>query len=185
MPKPAFKDHCEQVERRISAEIKIFCTKLRAVKREEEKIGIQQNFYGDRTQTRTEIMRDKTTNINVGINYGQIGEVLNHCTNIISQQPEGPAKQLQNTLCTDVTALIAALPAEQAKLGEKTAKNLKRLLEAATEVEPEREWYSVSAKGLLEAAGFVKDFSGKIAGTISQIGKLLWPDFTLPDDEKA
>jgi hypothetical protein len=44
-----------------------------------------------------------------------------------------------------------------------------------------RAWYSVSSKGLLEAAKFVKDFSGEIAGTLKNLGKCFWPDFTLPE----
>jgi hypothetical protein len=44
----------------------------------------------------------------------------------------------------------------------------------------DRAWYSVSSKGLLEAAEFVKDFSGEIAGTLNNLGKCFWPDFTLP-----
>jgi hypothetical protein len=46
---------------------------------------------------------------------------------------------------------------------------------------PDRAWYSVSAKGLLEAAKFVKDFSAEIGGTLKNLGSSFWPDFKLTD----
>ena len=57
---------------------------------------------------------------------------------------------------------------------------MKTLVDQASAKEPEREWYSLSAKGLLEASKFAKDFTGNIFGTIGQLGKLLWPNFTPP-----
>ena len=56
---------------------------------------------------------------------------------------------------------------------------LKRLLEEATSEKPKRKWYSVLAEGLMDASKYVKDFTGNIAGTIGQLGKLFWPDFKL------
>lgn len=131
--------------------------------------------------SKPEFMPTKTTNITVNTNYGQIGEVLTNCTNVIKQHSESGTKQLLEKLHADVTAMIKSLPVEQTKLGEKTAKNMQRLIEVATEKEPEREWYAVSAKGLLEASEFTKEFTGNIIGTIGQLGKLLWPDFKLSE----
>jgi hypothetical protein len=37
---------------------------------------------------------------------------------------------------------------------------------------------------LLEASKFANDFAGNIAGTIGQLGKLLWPDFKLEEAGK-
>jgi internalin A len=167
-------------------------SKDRAERRERDQRGIAGDVIhvhghatirtGDRNMEN--VGRDKkTTNISVGTNYGQVGEVLNHCTNVINEQPEGKAKDLLDKLQEEVTALIKALPAEQAKLKEKTAKNLQRLVETATDEEPERAWYSVSAKGLLEASKFVKDFTGNITGTIGQLVKVLWPDFAVEELE--
>ena len=56
-------------------------------------------------------------------------------------------------------------------------------MKAATSAKPKRAWYSVSTGGLLEAAKFVEDFSGNIAGAIKNLGKSLWPDFLLPESE--
>jgi hypothetical protein len=50
----------------------------------------------------------------------------------------------------------------------------------ATGPSPSRQWYSVSAEGLLEASKFAQDFAGNLAGTLGELGKLLWPDFELP-----
>ena len=62
----------------------------------------------------------------------------------------------------------------------KIASKLQTAITQATTEAPEREWYSLSAKGLLEAATWVKDFSGQIGGTLASLGKLMWSDFTLP-----
>jgi hypothetical protein len=122
----------------------------------------------------------KTTNFNVATNYGQIGEVLNNCTNIINQRASPQTKDLLETLRTEVERLIKAIPPENSDVAQKASRNLQRLVETATEKNPDRDWYSVSAKGLIEASKFVKDFAGNIAGTIGQIGKLFWPDYSLP-----
>jgi hypothetical protein len=53
------------------------------------------------------------------------------------------------------------------------------LVEQAKSDTPSRHWHSMSAKGLLEAAEFVEGFSGKIAGTLGNLGKLLWPDLKI------
>jgi len=61
------------------------------------------------------------------------------------------------------------------------ADRLKELAEGVTSGTPDRAWYSVSSKGLLEAATFVKNFSGEIAGSLMNLGRCFWPDFTLPE----
>jgi hypothetical protein len=38
---------------------------------------------------------------------------------------------------------------------------------------------------LLEAAGYVEEFSGKIGGTIKNLGQSLWPDFPTARHEKV
>lgn len=126
----------------------------------------------------------KTTNINVGTNYGQVGEILNGCTNIINEQPEGTVKQLLDTLHADVKCLINALPQENSDLKKDVAENLKLLIQSTSAGNPKRRWYSVSAEGLLEASKFAKDFTGNIAGTVGKLGKLFWPDFELPGTER-
>lgn len=125
---------------------------------------------------------NKTTIFNVKNNYGQIGEVLESCTNIINQQPGGELKDLLKKLGAEVDSLIAKLPNDKEK--KIAADNLSLLVKSATDAEPKRPWYSVSAKGLLDASKFTKEFAGNIAGTIGQLGKLLWPDFKLEETEK-
>ncbi len=112
------------------------------------------------------------------INHGnitnsQVGQTLTNCTNMIQQQNEGPLKTLLAELEKDVQALISQLPEDQK---EETTGNLELLVKAATSEKPNRKWYSVSSEGLLEASKYVKDFTGNIAGTLSNLGKLLWQD---------
>ena len=67
------------------------------------------------------------------------------------------------------------------------AENLEMPVSQATNPKPNRKWISLPAEELLEASNWVKDFTGNIAGTVSQLGRLLWPDFPLPgkSGEKA
>ena len=64
------------------------------------------------------------------------------------------------------------------------AENLAMLVKQATNPKPNRKWYSLSAEGLLEASKWVKDFTGDITGTVGKLGRLLWPDFSLPEVER-
>ena len=86
-------------------------------------------------------------------------------------------------LAKQVQQLLKALPQEKQEEASQVAGNLELAVKAATSAKPNRAWYDVSAAGLLEASKFVKDFSGEIAGTLKNLGKLLWPDFLLPEGE--
>jgi hypothetical protein len=76
--------------------------------------------------------------------------------------------------------LIELLPKDKTDEAPKIVKNLDLLVKEATNEKPDRKWYSLSAEGLLEAAKWVKDFTGKIGGSIQNLGKSIWPDFHLP-----
>ena len=106
------------------------------------------------------------------ITGSQAGYTLTNCTNMIQHQEAGPVKTLLEELETQVKALLPKLPADKQK---KAARNLELTMEAATSDEPDRAWYSVSSAGLLEAAEYVDEFSGKIASTIGNLTKALWP----------
>jgi hypothetical protein len=120
-------------------------------------------------------------NISGGTFYGPVAAKMEHCTNIIGQQSNDQRKQLLTAVQREAEALIRQLPEAQR---EDAADNLKLLVDSAVAKEPKRRWYEVSAQGLLDASKFVKDFTGNIAGTIGQLGKLLWPDFQLPSLDK-
>lgn len=116
---------------------------------------------------------DHSTNIS-GNNYGQVGQTLTNCTNMIQQQAPGERKNLLEELDRQVRLLISQLPEEtKAETVSKIEKNLKVLVEEATSQTPDRAWYEVSTKGLLEASKSVKDFTGNIAGTLKNLGKLV------------
>jgi hypothetical protein len=123
-------------------------------------------------------MEKNIQNISGGTFYGPVAVKMEHCLNLIGQQPAGEKKRLLESLQTEAGQMIKALPPNQQ---EKAAGKLEVLVNQAVANEPEREWYSLSAKGLLEASQFAKDFTGNIVGTVGQLGKLLWPDFKLPE----
>ena len=105
-----------------------------------------------------------------GDNNGQVAQLMTNCTNMIQNQKEGELKTLLTKLEQEVKALLPKLPEEKR---EETAGNLELLTKAVTSTKPNRAWYSVSSEGLLEAAAFVKDFTGNIAGTLGSLTKLL------------
>ncbi|GEP46376.1 COR domain-containing protein [Brevifollis gellanilyticus] len=100
----------------------------------------------------------------------QVGQTLTNCTNMVQQQAPGELKTLLEKLQQDVKRMMEQLPEEKQ---EEVAKDLQLLTQEATAQKPNRKWYSVSSEGLLEAANYVKDFSGSIAETIGSLTKLL------------
>ena len=127
--------------------------------------------------------KNTTTTIKTGDVYGQVGGTLTNCTNIIQQQAPGKKKDVLDQLRKDVQKLIESLPKEKKEEAPQVAENLEMLIKQATSPKPNRKWYSVSAEGLLEAATWVKDFSGQIGGTLKNLGGLLGADFLLPDSK--
>jgi len=123
---------------------------------------------------------DHSIHICGNVTNSQVAQTLTNTTNIVQQQPPGEKKDLLDQLRRDVEALISHLPADKADEASQVAENLEMLVKQATSDKPNRKWYSVSAEGLLEASTWVKDFSGNIFGTVRQVGKLIWPDFSLP-----
>jgi hypothetical protein len=122
---------------------------------------------------------DQTDNsVNIGRDsFGQTGQTLMNCTNMIQQQPPGAQRDLLEKLQGMVKKLVAILPEEKR---EETAGNLELMIKAATSSTPNRRWYEVSAEGLLDAAKWVADFSENIAETIGNLGRLIWPNYLSP-----
>ncbi len=124
---------------------------------------------GDKPMTHDQI-------IHIRDNYGQAGQTLTNCTNLIQQQAPGERKDLLEKLEKQVQQLIAALPADKQEETPHVVENLEMLVKHATSSNPNRKWYSVSSEGLLEASKWAKGYSGNIAETIANLGKLVWPD---------
>ena len=145
--------------------------------KEEERLGgVKAIVYDQRT------MGDYTQlNISGGTFHGPVAAVMRDCTNIINSQPPGKRKELLETLQTQIGELISGPLEEKQQLKKMVADRLKELTEGVTTGTPDRAWYSVSSKGLLEAAKFVKDFSSEIGGTLKNLGSSFWPDFKLTD----
>ena len=106
---------------------------------------------------------------------------MKDCTSIVNSQPPGERKELLETLQKQIGEVISGPPEEKQQLKKMVADRLKELTEGVTTGTPDRAWYSVSSKGLLEAAKFVKDFSSEIGDTLKNLGTSFWPDFKLTD----
>jgi internalin A len=148
----------------------------RASTRAQEKDGITIIVQGDYIEGNKPMTHDQSTHIGGNVINSQVGQTLTNCTNMIQQQAPGERKDLLEELHKQVQQLIAALPAEKQDEAPHVVENLEMLVKQATSAKPNRKWYSVSSEGLLEASKWVKDYSGNIAGTIMNLGKLLWPE---------
>lgn len=104
------------------------------------------------------------------ITNSQVGQTLTNCSQRIRQQAPGELKTLLEELRQNMEQVIAKLPEDKQ---EEAAENLEMLTKAATAATPNRKWYSVSSEGLLEAANYVKEFSGSVTTTIRNLTKLL------------
>jgi internalin A len=146
--------------------------------REEQLLGgVKTIIYDNRTTMRDHIQQ----NFSGGTFHGPVAAVMKDCTSIINSQPSGERKDLLETLHKQIAELIGGPTEEKQQLKKMVADRLKELTEGVTSGTPDRAWYSVSSKGLLEAAKFVKDFSGEIGGTLKNLGTTFWPGFTLSD----
>ena len=149
-----------------------------------EKSGITVIVKGDYINRDKHILDDHSTNVGRDVVNSQVGQTLTNCTNMIQQQAPGPRKDLLEQLQEQVKGLLKALPAEKQDEAPQVVENLEMLVKQATSAKPNRKWYSMSAEGLLEAATYVKDFSGAITATIQNLGKSLWPEFLLSEPKK-
>nr|WP_081983983.1 COR domain-containing protein [Massilia sp. JS1662] len=122
--------------------------------------------------------KDMTSNfstINIGGNVtnSQIGQSLQNCTNLIHSQPDGEKKALLSEITKETTKIIEALPEEKKPESEQITNNLEQLVKQATSEKPNKQWYSISTEGLIEAANWIKDYSGNIVPTLEKLGKIL------------
>lgn len=145
---------------------------------EKEGVTIITHVYGDYIKGDKPMTDDHS--IHMRDNYGQVGLTLTNCTNTIQQYAPGERKNLLEALNRDVQKLIESLPEEKKEEAPQVAENLEVLVKQATSEKPNRKWYSLSAEGLLDAAKWVKDFTGNLGGTILNLGKAIWSDYQLP-----
>jgi hypothetical protein len=83
--------------------------------------------------------------------HGPVAAVMKDCTSIVNSQLLGERKELLETLQKQIGEVISGPPEEKQQLKKMVADRLKELTEGVTTGTPDRAWYSVSSKGLLEA----------------------------------
>jgi hypothetical protein len=142
-------------------------------------IYMRDQFGGDKVE-RDKIGRDKVEggqqNIVNSVINGQAALKIDRSNAIVGQQATSDKKAILEQLQKEVREIIAALPDSEQ---ETTADMLTSLVTQATAEKPNRKWYSVSAEGLIDASKQVKEITSNVAGTVGQLGKLIWPDFSI------
>lgn len=137
--------------------------------------GITIIVQGDYIQGRKTMTDDNSIHIGGNVINSQVGQLLTNCTNTIQQQAPSEQKSLLEELQKQVAQLIKALPADKQDEAPQIVENLEMVVKEVTSAKPRRKWYSLSAEGLMEAATYVKNFAGNIAGTLRSLDSLTWP----------
>jgi internalin A len=137
--------------------------------------GITIIVQGDYIHGRKTMSDDNSIHIGGNVINSQVGQTLTNCTNTIQQQAPGEQKSLLEELQKQVTQLIKALPADKQEKAPEIVDDLEMVVKEVTRAEPRKKQYTVSAQGLMEAATYVTDFGGKIAGALKSLENLVWP----------
>jgi hypothetical protein len=175
------KENLVEIIEKLTSTIQIKNEVIADLQMQREKLSLdhQSTLEGLLRQSIQTMSKDDHSTHIYGSNYGQVGQTLKNCTNMIQQQASGEKKTALEALDKEAKALIAKLPEDKK---EEAAGNLELALKEATSATPRRKWYDLSAEGLIEASKFVQDFSGNIVGTLKNLGKAVWPDFSLPEE---
>ena len=104
---------------------------------------------------------------NNAVNFGANAQIMQTITNA-NIAPELKDTLLQ--LAEAVKTMQASMPAEESNKAEK---HLKKLVEEASEKEPDREWYEVSINGLTKAAENLNDLGKPVISLAGKVLKLL------------
>jgi len=113
------------------------------------------------------------TNINVSGNVS--GNIVAGNENQIRQSISNAdlAPELKDTLLQLANAVQTMLPALSTDAAKKAEKNLKKLVEEASEPEPDRQWYEVSIEGLIQAAKNLNELGTPVISLAGKVLKLL------------
>ena len=114
-------------------------------------------------------------NVNI---LGPLNNAFNTINNIDRSTDEGKTLQpLLKSLHDETAKLIEALSAkdETKDEAERAARNLRNLTEAATAKKPDREWFDVSAKRLLEAAKAVASLTAPVTAAVKAVLEFFKP----------
>jgi hypothetical protein len=128
--------------------------------------------------TNPQINMSKTNQVNVSGGTGviiNVADFIQGVTNTVnanvSESGESDEiKKLVQELSSHVKAIGDQIDPSQLK---KMGKNLKRLSEELASPEPERAWYEVSVKGLMEAAKAVGEVGAPMLATLAKLAPLL------------
>jgi len=134
-------------------------------------------YKGDIVNGDKHMVNDNRISVGRDVINSQVGQTLTNCTNMVNQQARGKKKDLLEKLRGDVEKLIDQLPEDKKGEATQIAENLELAIKQVTKDKPDRKWYGLSTDGLMEAAGWVEGFTGKIAGSVKNLGTMLWPDF--------
>ncbi len=110
------------------------------------------------------IMTGDNINVNqaIGSNIGgqnnQITNTFGTITNTINSMPNGTQadKEELTKLVQQLAEALKKAPADQQEAAENVSKATKRVVDAAAEEKPDKQWFSVTAEGLKKAAENIK-----------------------------
>jgi len=142
-------------------------------KQESERIGLNIELQERERAQRLQGGDTYVTNINVSGNVS--GNIVAGNENQIRQSISNAdlAPELKDALLQLADAVQTMLPALSTDAAKKAEKNLKKLVEEASEPEPDRQWYEVSIEGLIQAAKNLNELGTPVISLAGKVLKLL------------
>lgn len=102
-----------------------------------------------------------------------VAGIVRESFNTVEKMPAGELRKNLEDLHAAVVELSEKLPTDEAK--QDVANSLKTLTSEVNRPQPRREWYDVSAKGLMDATRAVADMAPRIVALLAAIGKRAFP----------
>lgn len=139
---------------------------------EEKRLAVINHYHHYTPGNQPKFMNDDHS-ISIGRdNYGQVGQTLTNCTNLIQQMQPGELKVRLETLTEQLVPVRDEMKVRDAK---EIDAQLTTLVEEAQKPEKERDrgLLSVTAQGLIEAAQTVGEIATPVIATVKAILQLL------------
>lgn len=149
------------MRRQVAAKVKGY------IQREQNTATVINNVYGDQMNTNIQL---GDVNVQGDFNLVTAKNIQNSFNKAGSADVGAELKDKLKALAVEVARLAKQLPPEQA---EAVSKDLETLTTEAVSKKPRKEWYELSAKGLLEAAKTVAELAAPVTTAVKAVLALL------------
>ena len=139
----------------------------RYIRRAETAAPVITNVFGDQMNTHIQL---GTVTVSGDFNLVTAQNIQNSFNKAAGAQVSDELKEALKKLTVEVAGLAKQLPSEDA---EKASKDLEVLTAEAVSKKPRKQWYELSASGLVEAAKTVAEMAAPVATAVKAVLALL------------